>query len=61
MGDGLSSGPLLPQGVGHRGGRLRVREGGGGQGLSPHITDHKAGGGMQQVKVVCITVELLMR
>ena len=49
MGDGLPAGPLLSQGVRHGGGRLRVREAGVGQRLSPYIPDHKAGGGMPQV------------
>ena len=49
MGDGLPAGPLLPQGVRHGGGRLWVRERGGGARLSPDIAAHKTGGGMPQV------------
>ena len=50
MGDGLSAGPLLPQGVRHCGGCLRVREAGGGERVSSDISAHEAGGGMSQVR-----------
>ena len=65
MGDGLPVGPLLSQGVRHSGGRLRVREAGGGQRLSPYIPDHKTRGGMSQVVLTvcaeCIAMLRLIR